>query len=78
MKYNESEDIVDHFLRFDTKIRELKSTGAKMEELDIIIHLLLTLSGSYDNSVTALETMKQDDLSLEFVKTRLMDEFNKR
>lgn len=78
MKYHESEDITQHFLNFDTKIRKLKSTGAKMEELDIIVHLLLTLPKSFENLVTALETMNQDDLKLDFVKTRLMDEHNKR
>lgn len=78
MKYDESDSITDYFLRFDTMIRELKSTGAKMEELDIVVHLLLTLPKGYDNLVTALETIDQEKLTLEFVKTRLMDEHNKR
>lgn len=78
MKYQEGDDIITHFLKFDTKIRELKSTGAKMEELDIVAHLLLTLPESYDNLVTALETISTDNLTLEFVKTRLMDEHSKR
>lgn len=78
MKYNTKDDITNHFLLFDRKIRELKSTGAKMEELDVVVHLLLTLPTEYDNLVTALETMDQDKLSLDFVKTRLMDEYNKR
>jgi len=66
------------FLQFDKIVRELKSTGAKMENLDIVVHLLLTLPKSYNNLITALETMDQEKLSLEFVKTRLMDEYNKR
>jgi len=78
MKYNESDDMIKHFLQFDKTVRELKSTGAKMEDLDVVVHLLLTLPKSYNNLVTALETMDQDKLSLEFVKTRLMDEHNKR
>lgn len=78
MKYDESDSITDYFLRFDTMIRELKSTGAKMEELDIVVHLLLTLPKGYDNLVTRLETIDQEKLTLEFVKTRLMDEHNKR
>lgn len=78
MKYNDNDDIIEHFLKFDTKIRQLKSTGTKMEDLDVVVHLLITLPKSYDNLVTALETMDQKNLSLEFVKSRLMDEFNKR
>lgn len=78
MKYNDNEDISSHILKFDTKIRELKATGTKLEETDVIVHLLLTLPESYNNLVTALETMDQKNLTVEFVKTRLMDEHNKR
>lgn len=78
MKYNESDDMIDYLLQFDKRIRELKSTGATMEELDIVVHLLITMPKGYDNFVTALETMDQSKLTVEFVKTRLMDEYNKR
>lgn len=78
MKYNESDDMINYLLTFDKRIRELKSTGATMEELDVVVHLLITMPKSYDNLVTALETMDQTKLTVEFVKTRLMDEYNKR
>ena len=78
MKYNESDDMIEFLLQFDKRIRELKSTGATMEELDMVVHLLITMPKSYDNLVTALETMDQSKLTMEFVKTRLMDEHNKR
>ena len=32
MKYNESEDMIEYLLQFDKRIRELKSTGATMQE----------------------------------------------
>jgi len=32
MKYNENDYILEHFLQFDKVVRELKSTGAKMEK----------------------------------------------
>lgn len=78
MRYQDGDEMIEHFVKFDTKVRELKSKGAMLEELDIIAHLFITLPESYDNLVTALETMNQEKLSLEFVKTRLMDEHNKR
>lgn len=78
MKYNESDDMIEYLLQFDKRIRELKSTGATMEELDVVVHLLITMPKAYDNLVTALETMDQSKLTVEFVKTRLMDEHNKR
>lgn len=78
MKYNESDTMMDYLLLFDKRIRELKSTGATMEELDVVVHLLITMPKSYDNLVTALETMDQTKLTVEFVKPRLLDEYNKR
>lgn len=77
-KMQESKNINDHFLNFDRKIRDLKSIGATMEEMDVICHLLLTLPKSYDNLRTAMETMNPRDLTLDFVKSRLLDEHGKR
>jgi len=49
----------------------------RWKNLDIVVHLL-TLPKSYNNLITALETMGKKKLNLEFVKTCLMDEYNKR
>lgn len=76
LKYRES--IANHFLEFDKIVWELKSIGAKLEDLDIICHLLLTLSKSFDSLVTALKTLNPKQLTMEFVKSRLLDEYSKR
>lgn len=78
MKYESTETMSAHFLNFDKLIRELKSTGAMIEEIDVVCHLLLTLSLEYDAVVTALETLSTDQLKLSFVKNRLLDEEAKR
>lgn len=49
-----------------------------MEEEDVVCHLLLTLPESFDSVVTALETMKLEELNLEFAKGRLLDSDTKR
>lgn len=64
----------DHFLSFDRVVREYKGTGAAMEDIDIVCHLLLTLGPAYATVVTVLETMPENNLTLEFVKFRLLDE----
>ena len=51
------EPLADHFLAFDKLIRDLKMTGAKMEETDIVCHLLITMPSEYDNIVTVIETL---------------------
>lgn len=78
MKMHDGDVVSEHFLKFDKLIRDLKSTGATVEELDIVCHLILTLPRSYDTLVTALETMNPNDLSLDFVKSRILDEYGKR
>lgn len=68
----------DHFLVFDRVVRDYKATGAVLEDIDIVCHLLLTLGSEYATVVTALETMPEENLSLDFVRCRLLDEEIKR
>lgn len=78
MKYNEKENINDYLLRFEKVVRELKSFGANPEELDIICQLLVTLPISFDPLITALDTLDPEKLTMDFVKSRLIDEYNKK
>lgn len=78
MKMQSNESMNDHFLNFDKVVRDLKSTGANVEEQEIICLLFLTLPKTFDNVITALETINPKDLSLDFAKSRLLDEYNKR
>lgn len=78
LKYDGKTNIKSHLLEFDKIVRDLKSIGAKPEELDIICQLLFTMPKSYDSLVTALETINPETLNIEFVKSRLIDEYNKR
>lgn len=68
----------EHFLTFDRIVRDYKSTGAAIEDIDVVCHLLLTLGPEYSTVVTALETMPEENLTIEFVKCRLLDEEIKR
>lgn len=74
LKLQESDILETHFIKFDGLIRELRSVGAKLEEIDVVCHLLLTLPKSFDGMVTALETLEPKKLSLEFVKGKLLDQ----
>lgn len=74
----ESGRLADHFLRFDRLVREFRGTGAVMEELDAVCHLLLSLGSAFPAVVTSIETMSEDNLTMEFVKCRLLDEETKQ
>lgn len=73
LKLKRNEKLEDHFLNFDTIIRELENAGSKMEEEDKVCHLLLTLNEEYDAVITAIVTLSQK-ITMDFVKSRLLDE----
>ncbi|BES91255.1 Hypothetical protein2 [Nesidiocoris tenuis] len=66
-------DLQTHFAKFDSLVRELETMGTKMDQDDKICHLLLTLPSAFDNVITVLETMDSADLSIDFVKNKLLD-----
>lgn len=78
LEMTDNEDLESHLLNFNTILRDLKSAGAKMEDEDVICQLLLSLPKTYDPVVTAIETMKTEELTIEFVKGRLLDDNIKR
>lgn len=78
LKYYESGHIKTHLLEFDKIVRELKSTGVKLEEMDVICQLLLSLPKAYNSLVTAIETLHLEMLNMDFVRSRLLDEYCKR
>lgn len=65
--------LIKHFAVFDDMISELLAAGAELSESDKITHLFITLPSTYGSVVTALETLSGDDLTLPFVKIRLLD-----
>ncbi|BES99088.1 Hypothetical protein2 [Nesidiocoris tenuis] len=72
LKFDVDGRLEDHFLAFDSIIRDLCDQGTKFDEPDKVCHLLLSLPQQYESVITALETVS--DVKLDFVKSRLLDE----
>lgn len=49
LKHGANENLEDHFLKFETIIRELKDQGSNLDESDQVCHLLLSLPAKYDS-----------------------------
>lgn len=78
LKLSGDTKMMDHFLEFDGLVRQLKSAGAKLDERDLVSQLFVSLPESYDPLITALENIKEDELTLSVVKQRLLAEEAKR
>ena len=77
MKYLSMNSLESHFLKFDELVWELRSTGAALEETDVVCHLM-TMPAEYEVVATALETLSSEKLTIAFVKNRLLDEESKQ
>lgn len=78
MKMNEEEKLDDFLSRFEHVLCQLKSSGAEIKEEDTICTLLLALPKSYETIVTILENMASETLDLNYVKTRLRIDSEKK
>ncbi|CAB0020915.1 unnamed protein product [Nesidiocoris tenuis] len=72
-KCEPSSDLQDHFIKMDGLLNELEAVGgSKLEDSDKACYLLLSMPDKYDTVITAIETMSEN-ITLEFVKGRLLD-----
>ena len=65
--------LTKHFQNFEDLIDILVAAGATVEEPTKVALLLVTLPTSYESIVTAIETLAEDNMTLCFVKLRLLD-----
>ncbi|GFS95595.1 retrovirus-related Pol polyprotein from transposon TNT 1-94 [Nephila pilipes] len=59
-------------------IDKLKAVGEEIKANHIAILLLVSVPKSYDTLITALETRLENELTPEFIKNKLTDEYNRR
>src|SRR5579875_408018 len=77
-KMEEGADLLEHINNIKALADQLACLEVPMRDDDIVMTLLDSLPPSFEHLITALETLKFADLTIEFVTGRLMHEVNKR
>uniref|UniRef100_A0A8D9DSZ1 Copia protein n=1 Tax=Cacopsylla melanoneura TaxID=428564 RepID=A0A8D9DSZ1_9HEMI len=77
MKMKNNESVQDYSQRFDTVVSELKALGEEVKESEILCQYLIGINEKFSTVVSILENMKEEDLSLDYVKRRLQHEEEK-
>ena len=72
LRMNEGDSVAAHLLCFESLVRELKISGAKMEEAVVLTQLFLTLPEKFDPFVTALQNLDEDKLTFNTAQERLL------
>lgn len=74
----ENGNIENHLREFDDLFDRLDAAGTTLDKDTKICMLLRSLPVSYDGLVTALDSRSDDDISLDVVKSKLVDEYNRQ
>ncbi len=77
-KMQEGEDLLDHINKVKALADQLACLEVPVRDEDVVMTLLESLPPSYEYLITALETLPMQDLTMEFVTTRLIHEVSKR
>lgn len=78
MKMNEHGDMENHINVMLDIVDQLTSFGETLAENLVVALMLCSLPDSYDTLITALESRADDDLTLELVKGKLIQEHKRR
>lgn len=74
----EGPDMERHLFELDELFDRLQCAGQELESSLKIAMVLRSLPDSFDILVTALESRKEEDLTMEIVKQKLLDEWQRR
>lgn len=77
-KLGESGNVEKHLLEMDALFERLEGAGLKLEEKLKIAMVLRSMPESYHFLVSALEARPDADITMELIKTKLLDEYRKR
>ena len=78
MNVDRNTNMTIHVNNLKTIAERLESVGNPVEENDLAMILITSLPDSYNNLVTALETLKPEQLTWCYVRDRVLSEYERR
>ena len=73
LRMNEGEDVGGHVNILKQCSEQLQAVGAPVSEDDLVMTLLMSLPPSYEHLITSLETIKDSDLTYDYVVAKLLN-----
>lgn len=74
----EDGNVINHITKIMEIVDKLGAIGEVIRDNHISALLLCSLSQSYDTLITALESRQEDELTPSFIKSKLIDEYNRK
>lgn len=78
MRMNEDGSMSDHLVEASELVHRLTRMGEPLKEHLVVAIMLSSLPESYGPLVTALEGRPEEDLTLDYVKGKLLDEWKRK
>lgn len=78
MRLDEDGNLSEHLMKASELVHRLTRMGESLKEHLVVAILLSSLPGSYDPLVTALEGRPEEDLKVDYVKGKLLDEWRRK
>ena len=69
--------MIDHVNKLKTIAEQLEALDDPVADKDLVMILISSLPDEYNNLITALETLKEDNLSWNYVRDRVINEFER-
>lgn len=74
IKYDKSRELQQFFKEFDQLLNEYKTAGGNLPELDVVTILLSKVSHEFKTVVIALQTLPEEEQTMDRIRTRLLEE----
>ena len=78
VKFSDGMSMIEHVNELKTIAERLESLGDPVSEKDLVMILISSLSDAYNNLITSLESVKEEELSWEYVRDRAISEYERR